>query len=232
MPKPHTHPSLGVGFRAIIRRDLLSLWRNRSDIANPLVFFLISITLLPLGVDPSHKLLATIAPGMIWIMALLATLLSLDTLFRQDFDDGSLTQFILSPQPLYLTVLAKVIVHWLTTGLPLALIAPVLGVMLSLPVGGYWPLVLSLTIGTAIMSLIGALGAALTVCLRSSALVLTLIIMPLYLPILIIGANTVSSAVAGFSASQGLALLGAALALALLIMPVAAAGALRISSNH
>ncbi|WP_339897966.1 heme exporter protein CcmB [uncultured Gilvimarinus sp.] len=227
----HSYP-LGAGFRAIIRRDLTSVWRNRSDIASPLVFFLISITLLPLGVDPSDQLLATIAPGMIWIMALLATLLSLDSLFRQDFDDGSLTQFILSPQPLYLTVLAKVIVHWLTTGLPLALIAPLLGVMLSLPSGGYWPLVISLTVGTAIMSLIGALGAALTVCLRSSALVLTLIIMPLYLPVLIIGANTVSSAIAGLGATQGLALLGAALAMAILIMPLAAAGALRISSNH
>ncbi|WP_041523265.1 heme exporter protein CcmB [Gilvimarinus agarilyticus] len=227
----HGYP-LGAGFRAIIRRDLTSVWRNRSDIASPLVFFLISITLLPLGVDPSDKLLATIAPGMIWIMALLATLLSLDSLFRQDYDDGSLTQFILSPQPLYLTVLAKVIVHWLTTGLPLAIIAPLLGVMLSLPSGGYWPLVISLTIGTAIMSLIGALGAALTVCLRSSALVLTLIIMPLYLPVLIIGANTVSSAIAGVGAAQGLALLGAALAMAVLIMPLAAAGALRISSNH
>ncbi|WP_049721711.1 heme exporter protein CcmB [Gilvimarinus polysaccharolyticus] len=232
MPIGHDGYQVGTGFKAILRRDLTSVWRNRSDIASPLVFFLISITLLPLGVDPSDKLLAVIAPGMIWIMALLATLLSLDSLFRQDYDDGSLTQFILSPQPLYLTVLAKVIVHWLTTGLPLALIAPVLGVMLSLPAGGYWPLVLSLIIGTAIMSLIGAMGAALTVCLRSSALVLTLIVMPLYLPVLIIGSNTVSSSVAGFGAAQGLALLGAALAMALLVMPVAAAGALRISSNH
>jgi heme exporter protein B len=221
-----------ASFKAVVRRDLTALWRNRSDIASPLVFFLISITLLPLGVDPSAKLLATIAPGMIWIMALLATLLSLDTLFRQDYADGSLTQFILSPQPLYLTVLAKVLVHWLTTGLPLALIAPLLGVMLSLPTGGYGPLVVSLLMGTAAMSLIGALGAALTVCLRTSTLVLTLIIMPLYLPVLIIGANTVSSAVAGFAVAQGIALLGAMLALTLIIMPLAAAGALKISAHH
>lgn len=221
-----------AGFTAVVGRDLTALWRNRSDIASPLVFFLISITLLPLGVDPSAELLATIAPGMIWIMALLATLLSLDTLFRQDYADGSLTQFILSPQPLYLTVLAKVLVHWLTTGLPLALIAPLLGGMLSLPTGGYGPLVVSLLIGTAAMSLIGALGAALTVCLRTSALVLTLIIMPLYLPVLIIGANTVSSAVAGFATAQGVALLGAILALTLIVMPLAAAGALKISTHH
>lgn len=220
------------GVSAVFSRDLRLMWRHRSDLANPLIFFLIAITLLPLGVDPSRQLLGSIAPGMLWIMALLATLLSMDLLFRGDYDDGSLAQFQLAPQPLYLTVLAKVAVYWLTTGLPLALMAPLLAVMLALPEGGYIPLTLSLTLGTAVMSLIGALGAALTVCLRSGGLVLTLIVMPLYLPVLIIGANCVSGAVAGFDYSRELALLGAGLALALIVMPPAIAGALRISSNQ
>ncbi|UTF60697.1 heme exporter protein CcmB [Gilvimarinus sp. DA14] len=219
-------------WRTIVSRDLKLIWRQRSDMINPLVFYLITITLLPLGVDPSRQLLGSIAPGMLWIMALLATLLSLDSLFRSDYEDGSLVQFQLSAQPLFLTVLGKVTAYWLTTGLPLALISPLLGIMLALPDGGYIALVLSLLLGTAIMSLIGALGAALTVCLNSGGLILTLVVMPLYLPVLIIGANCVSSAVAGFGYQRELALLGAGLAMALIVMPAAIAGALKISANQ
>ncbi|WP_020209615.1 heme exporter protein CcmB [Gilvimarinus chinensis] len=219
-------------WRTIVARDLKLIWRQRTDVVNPLVFYLITITLLPLGVDPSRQFLGSIAPGMLWIMALLATLLSLDTLFRSDYEDGSLIQFQLSAEPLFLTVLGKVTAYWLTTGLPLSLISPVLASMLALPDGGYIALMLSLLLGTAIMSLIGALGAALTVCLRAGGLVLTLIVMPLYLPVLIIGANCVGSAVAGFSFLRELALLGAGLAIALIVMPAAIAGALKISANQ
>lgn len=221
-----------AGLVAVIRRDLTLVWRHRSDIFQPLIFFLLAITLLPLGVDPSERLLAAIAPGILWIMALLSTLLSLDSLFRGDYEDGSLEQYLLSPQPLYLTVLAKVLVHWLTSGLPLALVSPLLGGMLALPEGGYWPLMLSLIIGTAIMSLIGALGAAVTVCLRSGGLLLSLVTVPLYLPVLILGANTVANAIAGFGYGQGLMMLGAGLAGALALMPLATAGVLRISANN
>ncbi len=220
------------GWATIVWRDLKLIWRQRSDVVNPLVFYLITITLLPLGVDPSRQLLATIAPGMLWIMALLATLLSLDMLFRSDYEDGSLVQFQLSPEPLFVIVLGKITAYWLATGLPLALFSPVLAMMLALPDGGYIALVVSLTLGTAIMSLIGALGAALTVCLRAGGLILTLIVMPLYLPVLIIGANCVSSAVAGFGYHRELALLGAGLASALMGMPAAIAGALKVSANQ
>ncbi|HEY7883898.1 MAG TPA: heme exporter protein CcmB [Cellvibrionaceae bacterium] len=223
---------LFTAFTAILKRDLMLIWRHQSDILNPLVFFLIAITLLPLGLDPSPQLLAALAPGMIWIMAMLAGLLPLDSLFKSDFEDGSLDQYLLTSEPLYLTVLAKILAHWLSTGLPLALVSPLLGVMLALPEGGYGALVLTLLLGTVIMSLIGATGAALTVCLRSGGLVLSLIVLPLFLPVLIIGANAVNAAVAGFAISTHLALLGAYLALTLMIMPLAAAGALKISAGH
>lgn len=223
---------IGTGLRAVFLRDIRLVWRHRSDIVNPVVFYLIGITMLPLGLDGSRQLLGSIAPGMLWIMAMLATLLSLEALFRSDFEDGSLIQFQLSSQPLYLTVLCKVLAYWLSTGLPLTLMAPVLALMLSLPADGYWALVLTLLPGTAILALVGALGAALTVCLRSGGLVMTLIIMPLYLPVLIIGASAVSNAVAGFGFSRELALLVAGLSLSLLIMPPAIAGALKISSNQ
>lgn len=219
-------------FTAVFRRDLTLIWRHRSDIANPLVFFLIAITLLPLGVDPSRQMLAQLAPGMIWIMALLATLLSLDSLFKSDYEDGSIDQYLLTSQPLYLAALAKICAHWLSTGLPLALVAPLLGVMLALPAGGYTALVFTLLPGTAIMSLIGATGAALTVCLRAGGLVLSLLVMPLFLPVLILGANAVNAAVAGFAIGTHLALLGAYLALMLIVMPFATAGALRISASY
>ncbi|MBU2887128.1 heme exporter protein CcmB [Gilvimarinus agarilyticus] len=221
-----------TGAGAILSRDMRLIWRHRSDIVNPVIFYLIGITMLPLAIGTSKQLLGTVAPGMLWIMAMLATLLSLDALFRTDFEDGSLAQFQLSSQPLYLIVLYKVLAYWLSTGLPLTLMAPMLGLMLSLPADGYWALLLTLLPGTAILTLVGALGAALTVCLRSGGLVMTLIIMPLYLPVLIIGSSAVSSAVAGFGFDRELALLIAGLAIALIVMPPAIAGALKISTNQ
>ncbi|TQV78295.1 heme exporter protein CcmB [Exilibacterium tricleocarpae] len=214
-----------------MRRDLTLAYRHRGEIANPLVFFLIVITMVPLSITPEPAVLATLAPGLIWVVALLSTLLSLDSLFRSDFDDGSLEQLLISPQPLYLMVFAKVLAHWLVTGLPLTLMAPLLGVLLSLPEAGYWPLCLSLLLGTGSLSLIGAVGAALTVALRKGGLLLSLIIMPLYTPVLIFGAGAVRNAIDGFLVGPQLAILGAMLALAIIMGPLAAAGALRIGVN-
>ncbi|WP_286805861.1 heme exporter protein CcmB, partial [Marinimicrobium sp. UBA4209] len=187
----------GSAFVATLKRDLLLAGRHPGDWINPLVFFLIAITLVPLGVGPEAALLAVLAPGILWVMALLATLLSLDGLFRSDFDDGALEQCLVSPSLLYLTVLAKVLAHWLVTGLPLTLMSPLLGLMLALPEGGYGVLCLSLMIGTITMSLIGSVGAALTVSLRRGGLLLSLIVMPLYVPVLIFGASAVNDAALG-----------------------------------
>lgn len=227
MSRPH-NPSPPGAFGATLRRDLLLSGRNPGDWVNPLVFFLIAITLIPLGVSPERELLALLAPGLLWVMALLATLLSLDGLFRSDFDDGALEQMLVSPQLLYFTVLAKVLAHWLVTGLPLTLLAPVLGVMLALPADGFVALCVSLLLGTATMSLVGAVGAALTVSLRRGGLLLSLIVMPLYVPVLIFGASAVSNAALGSAVGGQLAVLGVFSALALMLAPLAAAAALRI----
>jgi heme exporter protein B len=223
--------SLWTGFTASVKRDLLVAARHKSELANPLVFFLIAITLIPLGVSPEKSVLTLLAPGILWVMALLATLLSLDGLFRADYEDGSLEQMLISPQSLYFTVMAKVLVHWLVSGLPVAILAPLLGLMLNLPASGYWALFLSLLLGTASMSLIGAVGAALTVSLRKGGLLLSLIVMPLYIPVLIFGASAVGSAVQGSVIGMQLAVLGAFLALAMVLAPIAAMGALRIGAN-
>lgn len=220
---------MGQGFVAIFRRDLLLAFRHRGEIANPVVFFFIVVTLIPLGLTPEASRLAEIAPGILWVMALLASLLSVEGMFQSDYRDGTLEQMVILPQPLYLMVLAKILVHWLITGLPLTLLAPVLGMMLSLPEAGYLPLVLSLFMGTAVLSLIGAIGAALTVALRKGGLLLSLIVMPLYMPVLIFGASTVQRAVDGFSVEGPLAIIGALLAFSLLISPFATAGALKVS---
>lgn len=216
-------------FIAILRRDLLLAFRHRGEIANPAIFFFIVVTLVPLGLTPESSKLAEIAPGILWVMALLASLLSVEGMFQSDYRDGTLEQMVILPQPLYVMVLAKIVSHWLITGLPLTLLAPVLGMMLSLPAEGYLPLVLSLLMGTAVLSLVGAIGAALTVALRKGGLLLSLIVMPLYMPVLIFGASTVQRAVDGFPVDGPLAIMGALLAFALLISPFATAGALRVS---
>ncbi|ROQ20117.1 heme exporter protein B [Marinimicrobium koreense] len=218
----------GSAFIATLKRDLLLAGRHPGDWINPLVFFLIAITLVPLGVGPESELLAVLAPGILWVMALLATLLSLDGLFRSDFDDGALEQCLVSPSLLYLTVLAKVLAHWLVTGLPLTLMSPLLGLMLALPEGGYGVLCLSLMIGTITMSLIGSVGAALTVSLRRGGLLLSLIVMPLYVPVLIFGASAVNDAALGNQVGVALAVLGTFGAMAAVLAPFAAAAALRI----
>ncbi|GEK46879.1 heme exporter protein CcmB [Halomonas pacifica] len=222
---------LGVALVATLRRDLTLMLRRRSEVMNPLVFFALVITLFPLGLSPDPRLLATVAPGLLWVAALLATLLSLDSLFRADFEDGSLEQLLLAPQPLAAMVLAKVVVHWLLTGLPLALMAPVLGLMLGLPAGSHLILMLALALGSASLSLVGAIGAALTVGLARGGVLLSLLVLPLYIPVLIFGAGAVQAALLGDGVGAHLAILGALLALAVMLSPWAIAAALRISVN-
>ncbi len=215
----------------ILQRDLLVAIRQGSDFLNPLLFFVMTTTLVPLAVSPSPSQLAVIAPGMIWITALLATLLALDGIFKDDLADGSLLQIILSPKSLWSLVLAKVIAHWLKTGLPITLMAPLLGMMLSLPGEGYIPLVTGLAVGTACFSLIGAVGAALTVALQRGGVLLSLVVMPLYFPVLIFGASSVQRAVQGLEYLPVLAMLGAFFTFTLLTGPFAAAAALRVGIN-
>lgn len=184
---------------------------------------------MPLGISPEAENLSFFAPGLLWTLALLATLLSLDGLFRSDYEDGTLEQLILSPQSSYFMIIAKVLAHWLTTGLPLTLAAPVLGLMLSLPTEGYLPLILTFFIGTATLSLLGSIGAALTVSLRRGGLLLTLITLPFYVPVLIFGTSAVRMAIEGFPIGIPLAVLGAFCAGSLVLAPLAVAGMLQVS---
>jgi heme exporter protein B len=221
---------MASGFSEYLRRDLLLAYRRRGEAASPLVFFIMVSTLIPLGISPESARLADIAPGIIWVMALLATLLSTDGLFASDYQDGSLEQLLISPQMLAIPVLGKITAHWMVTGLPLTLASPLLGVMLSLPEEGYVPMLVSLALGTGCLSLIGAVGAALTVSLRKGGLLLSLLVMPLYMPVIIFGSATVQSAIDGFAWSGPLAILGAMLAAAIALCPLATAGALRLTS--
>jgi heme exporter protein B len=222
---------LTVALRACLKRELVVAFRHKGELANPLIFFLMVVVFLPLGISSEEADLSKIAPGMIWVIALLANLLSLDGLFRSDFDDGSLEQMVLTPQPLAWLVLTKIFVHWLVTGIPLMLLTPLLGIMLFLPADGFLPMMLSLFVGTGSLSLIGAIGAALTVGLRKGGLILSLVVIPLYVPVLIFGASAVKEAIGGFDYSGQIAVLLAMLIAALVLAPFAVAGALRISVN-
>ena len=211
------------------KRDLVLAFRRKSELVNPLIFFLIVVTLFPIGVSPEPQFLAELAPGLLWVAALLSTLLSMESLFKADFDDGSLEQLLLSPQPLFMVVLAKVSAHWLMSGLALTLVAPILAVMLFLPAEGMPGLMLSLLLGTPTLSLIGAIGAALTVGLRRGGVLISLLVLPLYIPVLIFGSSAVQAAITGLPLGGYFALLGALLALALALAPLATGAALRIS---
>ncbi len=223
------NPGVLASMLGIIRRDLLLAFRRRQDLANPLVFFVIVITLFPLGVSPEKSFLASAAAGVIWVAALLATLLSLDSLFRADYEDGALEQLLLIPQPLFLLVLGKVLAYWLVTGVPLILLSPLLAIMLHLDVQLLPVLLLSLLLGTPVLSLIGAIGAALTVGLRFGGVLLSLLILPLYIPVLIFGTGTVQAAANGMPVQGSMAMMGALLLFALVTTPFAAAAGLRIS---
>ncbi|WP_370978550.1 heme exporter protein CcmB [Agaribacterium sp. ZY112] len=220
------------GFYEAFRRECLTAVRNRSELFNPLIFFLSIIMFVPLGVSPDANVLASIAPGMIWIVALLSVLLSLDKVFQSDYDDGCLEQMILSGQSMYLMVIAKVLAHWCFTGLLLTLLSPVLALMMALPSQAYGALLLSLFLGTGALSFIGAVGAALTVSLRRGGLLLSLIIIPLYVPVLIFGASCVRSAALGDPYSGQLAILAALWLLSVMLAPLAMVGGLKISLEN
>ncbi|WP_425459968.1 heme exporter protein CcmB [Hydrocarboniclastica marina] len=222
-------PGLAAACAAMLRRDLLLAFRQRQDLANPLAFFVIVISLFPLGVSPEASFLREAGVGILWVAALLATLLGLDQLFRNDFEDGSLEQWLLLPQPTYLLVLVRVLAYWLVTGVPLILLSPVLGVMLQMPGNLIGILCLTLLLGTPVLSLIGAIGAALTVGLRGGGVLLSLLVLPLYIPVLIFATGTVVAAGNGLPVGAHLSILGAILALAFVLAPIAAATALRIS---
>ncbi|MGI9918463.1 heme exporter protein CcmB [Vibrio owensii] len=215
----------------IIRRELLIAFRRQADILNPLWFFIIVITLFPLSIGPEPNLLARIAAGIVWVAALLSALLSLERLFRDDFQDGALEQMMLMPIPLQLVAISKVIAHWLLTGLPLILISPLLAILLSLDFNTWLSVVLTLVIGTPTLSFIGAIGVALTVGLQKGGVLLSLLILPLYIPILIFATSAIDAAALGMAYNGQLAILGAMLMGAVTLTPFAISAALRVSVN-
>ncbi|WP_371319634.1 heme exporter protein CcmB [Oceanimonas pelagia] len=218
-------------FTGVVRRELVSALRRRADILNPLWFFVIVITLFPLGVGPEPALLARIAPGIVWVAALLASLLALERLFRDDFIDGTLEQMMLMPCPLGVVVLAKVLAHWLLTGLPLLLLSPLVAVLLSMDMSGFAGMFWTLLLGTPILSLLGAIGVALTVGIGKGGVLLSLLTLPLYIPVLIFATSAIETAGLGLPYSGQLAILGAMLAGSVTLAPFAIAAALRVSVN-
>jgi len=217
--------------RAVIHRDLLLAMRRRADVATVLLFFIIVVSLFPLGVGPEPNLLREIAPGVIWVAALLSCMLALARLFAADFADGTLEQALLGSAPLGLVVAGKVAAHWLTSGLPLVAIAPALAIQFDLDPSLLGVLALSLLVGTPVLSFIGAIGAALTLGLRGGGVLLSLLVLPLYVPVLIIGAGALDAAAAGLNATPHFLLLAALLVLAAAFAPWAIAAALRISAE-
>lgn len=217
---------------ASIKRSLVLVFRQPSDLLNPLFFFVLVLALFPLGVGPSDETLQLIAPGVIWVAALLATLLSMESLFRSDFEDGSLDQVVVSQTPLLVVASGKIIAHWLSTGLPLVLISPILGLMFSVNEAGIQGIVISLLIGTPVLSLLGAVGASLTVGLQKGGLLIALLIMPLYVPILILGTALITTAQQGGDYDGHMLWMGAILALMAAVSPLAAAGGLKVSLSR
>ncbi len=213
----------------VLRRDLTLAARRRSDWLTALFFFVMVASLFPLGVGPEPEMLARIGPGVLWVAATLASLLSLSRLFEDDHRDGSLEHMVLSPEPTVLLVLGKALAHWLVYGIPLLLMAPILGLQFNLSADAILVLVFSLLLGTPILSLLGAVGAALTLGLRGGGVLLTLLILPLYVPALIFGAGAVDGVMAGTGAEAHLSLLGAFLMISFMVAPWIAAASLRVS---
>jgi heme exporter protein B len=214
-------------FSTVLSRDLHLALRQSADSLTVVAFFAIATILFPFGVGPEPNMLARIADGVVWVTALLAALLSLERIFTIDFEDGTLDQLILSGAPLSVVVLAKVVAHWLTTGVPLILISPVLAVTLHLPADAYGPLLLTLLLGTPTVSLVGAVGAALVLGTRRGGVLLSLLILPLYVPVLIFGTLAVEAVLIGQPASPMLLVLGGFAVLALTLCPWATSAALR-----
>jgi heme exporter protein B len=214
---------------SMARRDLLLALRRKSEVLTALFFFVIVCSLFPLGIGPEPALLRKIAPGVLWVAALLATLLGLPRLFAADHQDGTLEQMALSPSPLGLLVAGKILAHWLVSGLPLVLLAPVLGIQFDLAPDALVVLIIALLLGTPLLSLIGAIGAALTLGVRGGGVLLALLVLPLYVPALIFGAGAVEAHIAGMAYAGHLSLLGAMLAVAVFFAPWATTAALRIA---
>ncbi|MES2584953.1 MAG: heme exporter protein CcmB [Pseudomonadota bacterium] len=214
---------------AILQRDLLVVMRRKSEVLTALFFFVIVSSLFPLGIGPEPALLRKIAPGVLWVGALLATMLGLQRMFAADHADGTLEQMAISPTPLVGLVVGKIAAHWLVSGLPLVLMAPILGLQFDLDAGALGVLMLALLLGTPVLSLIGAIGAALTLGVRGGGVLLSLLVLPLYVPVLIFGAGAVESHIAGLGADGHLSLLAALLALSVFFAPWATTAALRIT---
>jgi heme exporter protein B len=218
-----------TGFLAVLRRELQVALRRKGDVLNVLVFFVVVASLIPLGVGPEPNQLRAMAAGVVWIAALLAALLSLPRLFAADHLDGTLEQMLVSPQPLAVVVLSKITAHWLTTGLPLAIAAPLIGLQYDLPGDALAILLASLLIGTPVLSLLGAAGAALTLGVRGGGALLGLLVLPLFVPVLVFGAGAVTASLIGINPSAHLSLLGAFLAVSSIVGPWAACAALRVA---
>lgn len=218
-------------FASLLRRQWLLGLRRPVQVLNPLLFFALVITLFPLGLGPSPEVLARFATGILWIVALLSNMLGVDGLFRDDFEDGSLDQLLLAEAPLYLLVLPYLLVHWLLSGVALALASPLFALMLGLPAAGIPVLIGALLLGSGVMSVLGAVAAALTLGLRRGGMLIALLVAPLYVPVLIFGAAAVQTALDGLAWAPHLALLGALLCAALALGPLAVAAGLRISAD-
>lgn len=224
-----SEPSLLHSSRSLLRRDMILAMRRKSDVLNSLVFFLIVVSLFPLGVGPESETLRTIAPGVIWVAALLASMLSLGRLFADDHQDGCLEQMLILPHPLTVLVLSKVAAHWILSGVPLVLLSPLLGMQLGMDSESILLLMLTLLMGTPVLSLIGAVGAALTIGVRGGGVLISLLILPLFVPVLIFGAGAVVSYQASVDITANLLILGALLTGSMTLAPWATAAALRIS---
>ena len=216
-------------FSWLVRRDLILAWRRRADVLATLFFFVIVVSLFPLGIGPEPWLLRAIAPGTVWVAALLASMLSLGRIFGNDFQDGTLEQILLTPQPIFLLVLAKMLAHWLVSEVPLVIVAPLLGVQFGLSQNTLSTITVSLLLGTPILSLVGSLGAALTLGLRAANVLIALLVLPLCIPALIFGAGAVDASVNGTGSQPWLLLLAATLIVSLVFAPWATSAALRIS---
>jgi heme exporter protein B len=215
----------------VVRRDLTIALRRRSDIFTTLIFFVIVVSLFPLGIGPELDTLRLIAPGVVWVGALLASMLALEQIFSAGHRDGTLEQMLLTPQPVSLLVIGKVLAHWLATGLPLVVMAPLLGLQYDLSAEALQVLVVSLLLGTPTLSLIGAIGAALTLGLRSGGVLVALLVLPLYIPVLIFGAGAVEATVSGLGGQAHLSMLAAILIGSLVLAPLATAAALRVAED-
>lgn len=221
--------SLGRAAISLVRRDLLLAQRRLGEAINPLLFFVLVTSLFPLGTDAGRELLQAMGPGVIWVAALLSALLSLDGVFRSDYEDGTLEQLVISAHPLSVLVLGKVLAHWLVSGFPLLLVSPLLALLLGMNTDAMQVLLITLALGTPVLSLVGAIGVALTVAVRRGGVLLSLLVLPLYVPVLIFGSHAVQSAAQGIPLQGELELLGAFLLLALVLAPWPTAAALRLS---